>query len=258
MHNHPHVSRTRRHGKHREAVMARDGSVCHLCGGPHADAIDHIVPVAWGGSDDPSNLAPAHTSCNSSKSDARPDAWTWNRPGMWLPGYGPNLGSVDSVGSRPRVEIKAWGWGWILLWVLFSLVVGLVWAVQAGMGSDVPGVAPWLVMLFLPAWGPLIGFGWRWLTNRSSAGNSQAAAPLSDAERFEEYAENRQDMRRKLNEALAVLSDAEWRSRQDRDGLDEVFAGMRSLLKTAAEAEAMRSEEIAAWRDQIDSIDRLR
>jgi hypothetical protein len=86
----PGVQRDRRHGRHREMVMRRDKGLCHLCGDPHADAIDHIVPVSWGGSDDPANLAPAHTSCNSSKRDARPEAWTWNRPSMWLDGYGPN------------------------------------------------------------------------------------------------------------------------------------------------------------------------
>ena len=97
----PGVQRDRRHGRHREMVMRRDKGLCHLCGDPHADAIDHIVPVSWGGSDDPANLAPAHTSCNSSKRDARPDAWTWNRPSMWLDGYGPNAG----MGGHSRGEL---------------------------------------------------------------------------------------------------------------------------------------------------------
>src|SRR6056297_236970 len=70
-------------------VMRSHNGVCHICGQGAADAIDHIVPVAWGGSDDPSNLAPAHTSCNSAKGDDPPAQWTYSRPSMWLPGYGP-------------------------------------------------------------------------------------------------------------------------------------------------------------------------
>jgi 5-methylcytosine-specific restriction endonuclease McrA len=42
---------------------------CHICGRPftqRADiTADHIVPVARGGSNDISNLSPAHLSCNS-------------------------------------------------------------------------------------------------------------------------------------------------------------------------------------------------
>lgn len=34
--------------------------VCHLCGHPGADAVDHVEPLALGGTDDLSNLRPAH------------------------------------------------------------------------------------------------------------------------------------------------------------------------------------------------------
>lgn len=53
--------------------------ICIMCGHPHADAADHIVPVARGGARlDPANLAPIHgvdgcpvcgRKCNSEKSD---------------------------------------------------------------------------------------------------------------------------------------------------------------------------------------------
>lgn len=47
--------------------------VCWICGNPGADAVDHKVPLARGGTDDPSNLAPAHHDvapyCNRVKSD---------------------------------------------------------------------------------------------------------------------------------------------------------------------------------------------
>ena len=116
----PKISRTRRHQKHREMVMRRDHGVCHLCGGPAADAIDHIVPVAWGGSDNPENLAPAHTSCNAAKKDARPDQWTYTRPSMWLPGFGPNTAEVEDQyakkQARPLTCIQ-----WLALGVAFWL-----------------------------------------------------------------------------------------------------------------------------------------
>ncbi|MFD7860966.1 HNH endonuclease [Streptomyces sp. NPDC059783] len=53
--------------------------VCHLCGHPAADTVDHITPVARGGApDDPANWAPAHgvnrcptcgRNCNGEKGD---------------------------------------------------------------------------------------------------------------------------------------------------------------------------------------------
>src|SRR5690606_40826449 len=38
--------------------------------------IDHVLPVALGGSDDPSNLVAACRDCNAGKSSAAPDAET--------------------------------------------------------------------------------------------------------------------------------------------------------------------------------------
>ena len=91
-HTYPAVERTRNHGKHSQKVMAKSKSVCHICSGEYANTIDHIVPVAWGGSDNLANLAPAHTACNSSKGAAKysgPDDYTWAKRDMWLKGFGP-------------------------------------------------------------------------------------------------------------------------------------------------------------------------
>ncbi|MFZ9392589.1 MAG: HNH endonuclease [Ilumatobacteraceae bacterium] len=119
--DHPHIQRTRRHQTHRETVMRANDGVCHICGKGGADTIDHIVAVAWGGSDDITNLAPAHTSCNSRKRDAKPATWTHTRPSMWLPGMCPN-------GKKARKPISfGRAFGIVLLALfLFPLVLGLI------------------------------------------------------------------------------------------------------------------------------------
>lgn len=56
-------------------ILRRDDNTCRYC---HATdtalVIDHVVPVALGGTDDPSNLVAACKDCNSGKSSSSPDA----------------------------------------------------------------------------------------------------------------------------------------------------------------------------------------
>lgn len=141
--------------------MRAHNGVCHICGQGAADAIDHIVPVSWGGSDDPSNLAPAHTSCNSAKGDAAPPQWTYSRASMWLPGYGPRVPkpkrSSQSTGGPGCFAI-----GGAVLVALF--VGGLVGSI---IGSE------WVVL------GVTAAVAWaliRWLQKR---GQSQTPAAVS-------------------------------------------------------------------------------
>lgn len=56
--------------KDRFEVLRRDGYRCQYCGaGPEATLqVDHVVPVAAGGTDDISNLRTACSACNSGKS----------------------------------------------------------------------------------------------------------------------------------------------------------------------------------------------
>jgi 5-methylcytosine-specific restriction endonuclease McrA len=68
------VERYSRHG-----IFERDGWRCHICQRktrkaevvPHplAPTIDHLIPLARGGSDTPANVATAHFICNSIKGD---------------------------------------------------------------------------------------------------------------------------------------------------------------------------------------------
>jgi hypothetical protein len=51
-------------------VLARDGFACRYCGRKAPEVtlhVDHVVPRAKGGSDDPSNLVAACSACNQGK-----------------------------------------------------------------------------------------------------------------------------------------------------------------------------------------------
>ena len=61
----------------RYEVLSRDGFACRYCGAEAPDAklvVDHVMPVALGGSDKPDNLVTACFDCNAGKSSASPDA----------------------------------------------------------------------------------------------------------------------------------------------------------------------------------------
>lgn len=58
-------------------VLRRDNYACRYCGGAAPQVtltIDHVVPTALGGSDDPTNLVAACEDCNSGKSSTAPDS----------------------------------------------------------------------------------------------------------------------------------------------------------------------------------------
>lgn len=60
----------------RQSILQRDGERCRYCGtyeGPFH--IDHIYPVALGGSDDPDNLTVACAHCNMSKGAKPLEVW---------------------------------------------------------------------------------------------------------------------------------------------------------------------------------------
>lgn len=66
----PGMARRRLPVRLRQRIIERDGLTCGLCGGSveRDDVhIDHILPVAHGGTDDPANLQVAHSSCNMAK-----------------------------------------------------------------------------------------------------------------------------------------------------------------------------------------------
>lgn len=61
----------------RYEVLRRDNHACRYCGATAPDValtVDHVIPVALGGTDDPSNLVTACQPCNAGKSASSPDA----------------------------------------------------------------------------------------------------------------------------------------------------------------------------------------
>lgn len=61
----------------RYEVLRRDNYACRYCGASAPATpltVDHVVPAALGGSDDPSNLVAACDACNSGKAASAPDA----------------------------------------------------------------------------------------------------------------------------------------------------------------------------------------
>lgn len=61
----------------RYEVLRRDNHTCRYCGRAAPEAkltVDHVVPVALGGSDKPDNLVAACADCNAGKSSTSPDA----------------------------------------------------------------------------------------------------------------------------------------------------------------------------------------
>lgn len=51
--------------------MRRHHGICHICGEPFADEIDHVIPLAEGGPDTEANLRPIHSKpCHVNKTRA--------------------------------------------------------------------------------------------------------------------------------------------------------------------------------------------
>jgi hypothetical protein len=57
---------TYRWRKIRERILMRDQNTCQYCG-QEANTVDHVIPIALGGTDEPNNLVAACARCNYSK-----------------------------------------------------------------------------------------------------------------------------------------------------------------------------------------------
>lgn len=68
--------------KLRLRILQRDLWECYWCG-MDATTVDHIVPVAKGGTDDQENLVAACKKCNFSKQDKLPDEFVLSKAGLF-------------------------------------------------------------------------------------------------------------------------------------------------------------------------------
>lgn len=79
----------------RYEVLRRDQHACRYCGATAPDAVltvDHVVPVALGGADDPSNLVAACKDCNAGKTSSNPDS--------------PLVADVDEIAARYAIALN--------------------------------------------------------------------------------------------------------------------------------------------------------
>ena len=63
----------------REAVIARDGTLCVYCGEAGPIHIDHVLATSRGGTDEMDNLVVACAACNVSKGSQRVEEWFTKR-----------------------------------------------------------------------------------------------------------------------------------------------------------------------------------
>jgi len=74
------MSRGRAWRKTRAQILSRDNNECQYCGA-QATTVDHVIPVAKGGTDESSNLAAACNRCNYSKHDKDVETFMIERAG---------------------------------------------------------------------------------------------------------------------------------------------------------------------------------
>ena len=56
------------------AVLGRLGNKCLICGVNNVETLDHVLPIAWGGTNELANLQPVCHACNTRKGAQLPEA----------------------------------------------------------------------------------------------------------------------------------------------------------------------------------------
>lgn len=87
------------------AFFLEHGGICHLCGSK-IDAVrekwerEHVIPLAMGGADEPSNQRPAHKSCHRAKTDKDLNELARAKRRQ-----------ANHLGARPKGTIRSRGFG---------------------------------------------------------------------------------------------------------------------------------------------------
>lgn len=138
--------------KLRFQILERDNFACRYCGRGAPEyrlAVDHVMPVALGGSNHPSNLVAACAACNHGKAANMLDASSADRPGLMpLPSQ-----TVRYLDFASRVAAIRWSEDADDPTVLYELMVGwhLHLKIPADLIVDIAMTAP----KYTAAYGPI-------------------------------------------------------------------------------------------------------
>lgn len=95
-------------------ILRRDNHQCRYCGGTAPEVklqVDHVVPTALGGSDDPTNLVAACVDCNAGKSASSPDAPIVESVSEDALRWSSAMQEVARIRNREREDRdELWGW----------------------------------------------------------------------------------------------------------------------------------------------------
>lgn len=118
-------------------ILRRDDHTCRYCGRSAPDVplrVDHVIPEALGGTDDPTNLVTACEPCNTGKSSIAPDAAIVADVATDAQRWAVAIKEV----ARRRINNRRELWGWF----------NMIWcgaAEEAGLAEDeAPVPADWI------------------------------------------------------------------------------------------------------------------
>lgn len=92
-------------------ILRRDNHTCRYCGRSAPEVplrVDHVVPVALGGSDDPSNLVTACEPCNSGKSSVPVDSPLVDDVAADAARWAAAIATVAAQADEQLREVCAW------------------------------------------------------------------------------------------------------------------------------------------------------
>ena len=172
-------------------IFRRDDHTCQYCGGRPPDValrIDHVLPVALGGSDDPENLITSCQDCNSGKAATPPDAGRVAEVSDWNRRMAAEMQrlAVEAQAERDKLAWFLSEWNayrtdsdpepmplpanWdstVALWLVRGLTqADVLYAVRTAMGNDLLPRGNWFRYM--------AGVCWRMVSEREA----QAAAAL--------------------------------------------------------------------------------
>lgn len=104
-------------------ILRRDNHRCHYCGRGTDTVtleVDHVVPVALGGTDDPTNLVAACEDCNSGKTSTPADAElvadVSSEAQLYAKAREMAIAQIDQI----KVEQSEMAWEWRATWAGWS------------------------------------------------------------------------------------------------------------------------------------------